>query len=90
MLPISESLSHHLGTFGRGAFFGEMGFLDGGVRSANAVAYTDAELLILPRPAFDQMAERHQEMALNLMEGIASTIAQRMRYTNAELRALES
>ena len=90
MLPISEKLSHHLGTFGRGAFFGEMAFLDGEVRSADAVVFSDTELYVLSRKTFNLLAEEHKKLALNLMEGVASVLASRLRYTNAELRVLES
>ncbi|MDP1610269.1 MAG: SulP family inorganic anion transporter [Sulfuritalea sp.] len=90
MLPLSDRQSHHLGTFGRGAFFGEMAFLDGEARSANAIAFTDTDLYVLSRRAFDAFAEEHKKLGLKLMEGIASVLASRLRYTNAELRVLES
>ncbi|MCX7176703.1 MAG: SulP family inorganic anion transporter [Proteobacteria bacterium] len=90
MLPITAKQSHHLGTFGRGSFFGEMAFLDGDVRSADAVAFSDTELYALSRKTFDSVAEEHKKLALGLMEGLASVLASRLRYTNAELRALES
>ncbi|BAO31013.1 SLC26A/SulP transporter family protein [Sulfuritalea hydrogenivorans] len=90
VLPLSDRMSHHLGTFGRGAFFGEMAFLDGEVRSANAVAFVDTELYVLSRRAFDKFSEDHKKIGLKLMEGIASVLASRLRYTNAELRVLES
>ena len=90
LLPISATQSHHLGTFGRGAFFGEMAFLDGETRSADAVAFSDVDLYVLSRAVFDTFAEEHKKVALGLMEGIASVLASRLRYTNAELRALEA
>ncbi len=90
MLPITDKQSHHLGTFGRGAFFGEMAFLDGDPRSADAIAFTDTELYVLSRKTFDAVAEDHKKLALGLMEGLASVLASRLRYTNAELRALET
>jgi len=90
MLPLSAKHSHHLGTFGRGAFFGEMAFLDGAVRSADAVAFSNTELYVLSRKTFDKLAEDHKKLALSLMEGLASVLASRLRYTNAELRVLES
>jgi SulP family sulfate permease len=89
VLPLNDRQSHHLGTFGRGAFFGEMAFLDGEARSANAVAFADTELYVLSRRAFDKFAEEHKKLGLRLMEGIASVLASRLRYTNAELRVLE-
>ena len=67
-----------------------MAFLDGEVRSANALAFVDTELYVLSRRAFDKFAEDHKKLALKLMEGIASVLASRLRYTNAELGVLES
>ncbi len=90
MLPLSEKQSHHLGTFGRGAIFGEMAFLDGEARSADAIAFTDTKLFVLSRKTFDAFAADHKMAALNLMENLASVLASRLRYTNAELRVLES
>lgn len=90
VLPVSETKAHHLGTFGRGAFFGEMSFLDGATRSADAVAFTETELYVLSRKVYEQFAGEHRKTALALMEGIASTLASRLRYTTAELRVLES
>jgi len=89
VLPLSDRQSHHLGTFGRGSFFGEMAFLDGDVRSADAVAFSDTELYVLSRKIFDTVAEDHKKLALGLMTGLARVIANRLRYTNAELRTLE-
>ncbi len=90
MLPISAKLEHHLGTFGRGAVFGEMAFIDGEARSADAWAAADSELFVLSRAAFDQVASQHRKLGLNLMKGLASVLASRLRYTSAELRALQS
>lgn len=89
LLPLSEKQSHHLGTFGRGAFFGEMAFLDGHARSADAVAFSDTDLYALSRKTFETISEEHKKLALDLMEGLASVLASRLRYTTAELRAME-
>ena len=90
MLPISDKQSRQLGTFGQGAFFCEMASLDGDVRSADAVAFSDTELYALSRKTFEAVAEEHKKLALGLMEGLASVLASRLRYTNTELRVLES
>jgi len=90
LLSLEGNHSHHISTFGRGAFFGEMSFLDGAARSASAVAYTDTDLYVLSRKTFDQLAEEHKKIALNLLEGLARVLAGRLRYANAEMRALES
>lgn len=89
VLPLTGQRSHHLATFGRGDFFGEMSFLDGEPRSADALASTDVELYVLSRARFDGLTGEHKRLALNLMEGLARVLAHRLRHTNREVRALE-
>ena len=88
MLTLAGDKSHHVSSFGRGDFFGEMSFLDGSPRSADAVAFTDVDLFALSRKTFDGFATEHKKASLKLMEGLASTLASRLRYANTELRAL--
>jgi len=91
MLPVGEQQMHHLATFGRGDFFGEMAFLDKDARSANAITEADTDLYVLSRAKFDEMtASHHRKLAINLLEGLARVLAVRLRYTNAELRALHA
>ena len=90
LLPLGTEEAHHLATFGRGSFFGEMAFLDQDPRSADAIAHTDTDLFALSRKSFDAFAEEHKKVANNLLEGLARTLAIRLRYTDAELRALQA
>ena len=90
VLPLDENKKYHLSTFTRGNFFGETAFLDNDLRSADAIAYNDTELFALSRKNFDAFAEEHKKVALNLLEGLARTLAIRLRYTNAELRVLQA
>jgi SulP family sulfate permease len=89
LLPIIGKHSHHLATFGRGDFFGEMTFLDREPRSADAVAGTDTDLFVLSRERFDALADHHKRLGMNLFEGLAKALALRLRHTNTELRTLE-
>jgi SulP family sulfate permease len=88
VLPLESGKSHHVSSFGRGDFFGEMAFLDGAPRSADAIAFTDVDLFVLSRKIFDAFADEHKKASLKLMEGLASALASRLRYANTELRAL--
>lgn len=88
MLPLSDTQSHHVATFGRSDFFGEMAFLDPAPRSADALAATDTDLFALSRARFDTLAEEHKKLATGLVLGIARVLAVRLRYANAELRVL--
>jgi SulP family sulfate permease len=89
LLPLEGGKRHHLATFCRGDFFGEMSFLDRGVRSAEAEAATDSELFVLSRTAFERLARNSPLLGSHFFERLALAIAQRLRATDAELRALE-
>jgi sulfate permease, SulP family len=89
MLPLDDKQSHHLATFGRGDFIGEMAFLDRAPRSAHAVAFTDTDLYALSRQRFDALADEHKRLAINLFDALARMLAIRLRYTNSELRLLQ-
>ena len=90
VLPVAEGQAHHIATFGRGDFFGEMAFLDRNSRSAHAVAEVDTELYVLSRAKFDEITAAHRKLAIQLLEGLARTLADRLRYTNMELRTLQA
>ncbi len=88
VLPLGNKQSHHLATFGRGDFFGEMAFLDTDPRSADALAFSDIDLFVLSRKRFDTLAEEHKRLAIGLILSVARVLSVRLRYANAELRAL--
>jgi len=88
ILPLEGKQTHHLATFGRGDFIGEMSFLDGEPRSADALAFTDTDLFVLSRQRFDKLTDEHKRLAMNLLEGLARTLAIRLRHTNTEIRVL--
>ncbi len=90
MLPLNGGKARHISSLGRGDFFGEMAFLDGDARSADAIAFNDVELYALSRKTFDAFADEHKKVGLNLMEGLASALAGRLRYSNLELQAMDS
>jgi SulP family sulfate permease len=89
LLPLEGGKRHHLATISRGEFFGEMSFLDQRVRSAEAEAATNTELLVLGRHSFDEVARRNKTLAGPVFQQLALAIAQRLRATDAELRGLE-
>lgn len=89
LLPLGTGKRHHLATFGRGEFFGELGFLDRRPRSADAEAATHAELFVLSRAEFERLTTTDDRLAARLFERLAVAIAQRLRVTDAELQALE-
>ena len=89
LMPLEGRSPHHLATFSRGDFFGEMTFLDGRPRSADAVAHTTVETYVLSRKRFDELTETHKKTAIQLLEAIARELAIRLRHTDNELLALQ-
>lgn len=89
VLPLAGGMIHHLATFSRGNFFGDMAFLDKGKRSAKAVAADDVSLFVLRRSKFDEIAAEHPKIAGLFFEKFAYTISARLRQNNSELKALQ-
>ena len=90
LLPLPGGKRHHLATFCRGDFFGELAFLDRGIRSADAEAKTDVDLYMLSRERFDEIARRDAVLAARVFSRIAKVVAFRLRNADAELASLEN
>jgi len=89
LLPLQGGKRHHLATFVRGDYFGEMSFLDKGTRSADAEAKTDCELYVLSRKEFNTHALANPVFALKVFARLARAVSLRLRQTDGELRAIE-
>lgn len=89
ILPLEDGRHHHLGTFARGNFFGDMAFLDRGVRSADALALTPVDLFVISRSRFDEVAKANPTLAVKVFARLARALAIRLRQADAELRALQ-
>jgi SulP family sulfate permease len=87
-LPVGEGRHRTLAYFGRGNFFGEMGFLDQRARSASAVATAQTELFVLRRSSFDEVCRERPRLNETVLGRMAAALAVRLRRTNAELQNL--
>jgi SulP family sulfate permease len=87
-LPVGEGRHRTLAYFGRGNFFGEMGFLDRSARSANAVATAQTHLFVLRRSHFDEICKERPLLNETVLGRMAAALAVRLRRTNVELRSL--
>jgi CRP/FNR family transcriptional regulator, cyclic AMP receptor protein len=64
-----------------GKVFGELSLLDGGPRSASAIAQTDAVIYGLSEENFSKMQDENPRLALILVSKISRIISQRLRQT---------
>jgi SulP family sulfate permease len=89
MLPLEGGKRHHLATIGRGDFFGELSFLDRNVRSADVEAKFPTDLYAFSRSRFNEQVQSDPAFGLHVLARLAAAIAERLRQTDSELRALE-
>jgi len=66
---------------GPGAFFGEVALLDQSVRSAQARAIEDAQIVVLFRAEFYSLLETHSSIASRISFQLARVLAARLRET---------
>lgn len=88
LLPLEGGKGHHVATFGRRDFFGDVAFLDHGARTADAVALTPTELFALSRTRFNDLSRAHPALGAMLFARLARALALRLRQTDEELGLL--
>lgn len=71
-----------------GDFFGEMALLGDSTRSATAVAREHSELIGFFHPDLLEIINLHPVMGAKITFGLARTLAERLRYTNSQLREI--
>jgi CRP-like cAMP-binding protein len=67
-VPSGEGKGAVFNLIGPGQIFGEVALLDGGQRTADAVAVKDTELLVIDRRDFIPLVHRDPEIAIKLIE----------------------
>jgi len=86
--PLARGGTVHVATLCRGDFLGDMAFLDGRPRSADATALTEAEVFVLARAALDGVAATEPRLAARFFEELGRGLAARLRAADQEIRGL--
>jgi len=68
-------------TFGRGEIFGEMAFVSEFPRSADVVAITDVELLIINQRFLEKLIKRWPELCSRVLLNLSVVLCERLRTT---------
>jgi SulP family sulfate permease len=76
-----------LGVFGRGDVVGELAFIDGRRRSADALAVAETELFQVTREGFEAAAREMPALREELPARLLRVVSFRLRVTTAELKA---
>lgn len=77
---------HRIASFEAGVMFGELAMLDGGARSAMAIANQNSELYTLSRESLGKLTALDPVLANKLRENLAHHLAQRLRLTTDAMR----
>jgi CRP/FNR family transcriptional regulator, cyclic AMP receptor protein len=83
-VPSSEGREAVFKIMGDGEIFGEIALLDGRERTADAVAITACELLVVERRAFLPVLRRRPELCIRLLE----LLCERLRRTDQQVEDL--
>jgi glutaminase len=87
-IPDPANGAMRLTSIGPGVAFGEMALVDGGLRSADAVAEEDCDVLQLDLPTLQTLSWERPGIVNTLMTNITKILSGRLRRANAELQTL--
>ena len=85
---VKENLGHKskiIASVGPGSSLGEMSLIDGVPRSAQAVAHTSVELLVLTKDGYEQLSDEYPRVWGKLLVNIACILSRRLRQTSGIL-----
>ncbi len=82
--PSPDGRQMVLSELGAGSVFGEIALLDGKERTADVVAQSDCEILIVPRRSLWSLLERRPDLCIDLM----LVLCDRLRRTNEQVEDL--
>ena len=74
-----------IASLNRGRSLGEMALLDDYPRSATVRAKTRSTLLILTRKGFEQVLEKHPQIGIKMLKGLAKILSMNLRKTSSLL-----
>ncbi|KJV07723.1 cyclic nucleotide-binding domain-containing protein [Methylocucumis oryzae] len=90
-MPLSRKRSGRISTLPAGAAFGEMGMLEGGVRSADIVAETDVTCYVLHyNKLWSDTSESGISVRQKLMTNIAKGLSHKLRQATLEIKSLKN
>ena len=90
LLPREKGNGHRqVSSFSPGMSFGELGFLQGEIRTADVTAVTDVELYILNREAIEAFRTAHPAGYQTILQNALRSMSDRLLRANREVAALK-
>jgi glutaminase len=85
---VGNGPGHRVSTIDAGMMFGELALFGNAPRTADVVAATSGSVLVLDRFALDRLREGQPHAFSALVLAVGSSLAERLRRANSEIRAL--
>jgi len=85
-----QSKSLRLHTFSSGSLVGEMSFIDNQARSARVVSRGEARCYLLNRKDYQNLTQKHPELAIAIMSNISIVLSSRLRSANLTINHLSN
>ena len=87
-MRIGNGPSYRVSTIDAGTMFGELALFGTAPRTADIIASTSGEALVLHRGAVDALKDKHSATYTALLHAVGSSLSDRLRRANSEIRAL--
>ncbi|MES3001773.1 MAG: cyclic nucleotide-binding domain-containing protein [Pseudomonadota bacterium] len=87
VIAFEDKPSVRLAGVRNGTLIGEIGFLDGALRSATVVADSSVVAMLLGRDGFEKLSDEHPRIAQRLLVNISLDLATRLRNTTIQAAA---
>jgi CRP-like cAMP-binding protein len=84
---VSDEMGSSVSELGDGEFFGELPLLDGGARSATAIAKTQCRIYGFFQPDLYALIERNPRLGVKIVLSLASIIGMRLRAANERMES---
>lgn len=81
----AEDKGEALALLSAGEIFGEMSLIEDSLTSANVVADTDMELVVIHRADFEEILDKNERLALKIYKSFCRVLSERLRKTTSEL-----
>ncbi len=72
-------------TLTKGQCVGEMGMIDGMIRSATIIAATDSDIVVFRRDDFDKLLEEHPVIGIKILKEVARGLSLSLRKTSDDM-----
>ena len=79
---------YRVSTIEAGTMFGELALFGTAPRTADIIASTPGEVLVLDRAAFGELKDQHPATYTALLLAVGGSLSERLRRANSEIRAL--